>query len=447
MAYSYEDAMSEFFGHSSKPHYTTEQIDLAKKRQKKCGGTFMDNLEAVGRGDIDGKSAGIKANPLDKILGEMKSNGNTLEKPDIDSTNTTSDLVNDLNNANDISQMIKGLDAGLEKEYGISAENAPISDKASALKAFEGLADVLKSDVYGQDAYIKKLIIAFKRPFVTQREAGDAMNCILIHGPEDTGKHYGLNMLVEELGKRRVLGSKEIVDMDLSLYPSAGEENLFIQDLYSAISGRASVILFENMDKCHIANLSKLVSLVTEGECRLQNRYIMKNGQLISVSNALAGDIVGSLEAKDKYLVFMSDQPLDKVAGVMGAPFINALGDICETYTLEDESIKQISAEQEKNLIDNVKKQLSYVISLDDEFRDYILSFASKGRAVKGVLDIYEDIMKALTELRLERDDMIDAKLLLSIRDSQPIIIIGEEELQLGAFLPKGYKDELDIVK
>ena len=55
MAYSYEDAMSEFFGHSSKPHYTTEQIDLAKKRQKKCGGTFMDNLEAVGRGDIDGK--------------------------------------------------------------------------------------------------------------------------------------------------------------------------------------------------------------------------------------------------------------------------------------------------------------------------------------------------------------------------------------------------------
>ena len=447
MAYSYEDAMSEFFGHSSKPHYTTEQIDLAKKRQKKCGGTFMDNLEAVGRGDIDGKSAGIKANPLDKILGEMKSNGNTLEKPDIDSTNTTSDLVNDLNSSNDISQMIKGLNASLEKEYGISAENAPISDKASALKAFEGLADVLKSDVYGQDAYIKKLIIAFKRPFVTQREAGDAMNCILIHGPEDTGKHYGLNMLVEELGKRRVLGSKEIVDMDLSLYPSAGEENLFIQDLYSAISGRASVILFENMDKCHIANLSKLVSLVTEGECRLQNRYIMKNGQLISVSNALAGDIVGSLEAKDKYLVFMSSQPLDKVAGVMGAPFINALGDICETYTLEDESIKQISAEQEKNLIDNVKKQLSYVISLDDEFRDYILSFASKGRAVKGVLDIYEDIMKALTELRLERDDMIDAKLSLSIRDSQPIIIIGEEELQLGAFLPKGYKGELDIVK
>ena len=78
----------------------------------------------------------------------------------------------------------------------------------------------------------------------------------------------------------------------------------------------------------------------------------------------------------------------------MGAPFINALGDICETYTLEDESIKQISAEQEKNLIDNVKKQLSYVISLDDEFRDYVLSFASKGRAVKGVLDIYEDILK-----------------------------------------------------
>ncbi len=273
------------------------------------------------------------------------------------------------------------------------------------------------------------------------------MNSILITGPSDTGKHYSLETIVGELGKRGVLKSGEVTTMDLSLYPSAAEETLFLQDLYSAIKSKSSVILFENFEVCHISNLTKITELVSTGECKLQDRYVMRNGQLVSVSNALAGDTVGTLEAKNKYLIFISTKSLDKVAGVMGAPFVNSLGDICATADLSEDAVRSVSEKQEEQLVSKGSKQLGYKITLDDAFKGYILSQTSKGRGLKGVLDTYADILKALTELRLERDDISTTELTLSVEGTEPIIVAGEERIELGSLLPSGYRGELDQIK
>ncbi len=433
MGYSYEDAMSEFFGQSSKPHYTTEQIEIAKKRQKKCGGTFMDNLEAVGRGDLDGEPV-KKESPLDKII---KATGEAADR------NAAANTA--VKKTEDISSMIKDLNVSLEEDYGVKP-SLPVDNK-TALERFAGIEDALRDRVFGQDAFIKKLTIAFKRPFVSERDGNDALNSVLITGDDNTGKHYSLEALVKELGNRGVIKSGEITVMDLSLYPTSAEETLFLQDLYSALKSKSSVILFENFEVCHISNLTKITDLVTTGECKLQDRYVMRNGQLVSVSNALAGDTVGTLEAKDKYLVFISSKSLEKVAGVMGAPFINSLGDICATVSLDDEAVRKVSDKQEEQLISKVLKQLSWKLNITDDFRGYILSQTSKGRGLKGILDTYSDILKALTELKLERDDITVNDIGLAIKDTNPVVIAGEEEIQLGSLLPSGYRGELDKIK
>ena len=343
--------------------------------------------------------------------------------------------------------MIKEFNSSLEKDYGVSTSDVNMSRAGEdVLKSFVGLDEVLKESVYGQDAFLKKLIIAFKRPFVSERDSNDALNSIYITGPAYTGKHYALENIVAELGKRGVINNGETVTMDLSLYPTSGEETLFLQDLYSAIQNKSSVIVFENFETCHVSNLTKISELVTTGECRLQERYVNRNGQLVSVSNALAGDTVGSLEAKNKYLIFVSNKPVDKMAGVMGAPFVNALGDICEAVALDEAAIKMISDKQEEVLIAKVSKQLSWKLALTDEFRGYILGQGGKNRGLKGVLDAYTDILKALTELRLERDD-VAADMTLSIRGTDPVIVAGEEEIALESLLPAGYKGELDKIK
>ena len=46
MSYSLDDFFNGL-GSVGKPNYSLEQIEAAKKRQKKKGGSFLENLEAV----------------------------------------------------------------------------------------------------------------------------------------------------------------------------------------------------------------------------------------------------------------------------------------------------------------------------------------------------------------------------------------------------------------
>lgn len=458
MAYDIDSAMNNIFGSTKKANYTVEQIDAAKKRQKKCGGTLMENLEAVANGSGEGP-----AKPKSKSFLSMEELSNTISKlseniqNDFGASTDDATLKSMLNESLSQQRDNEQLDAILKESLahaggtGLGAmETAdPYDglDNAAKLEKFAGLADVVKEKVYGQDDFVKKLVIAFKRPFVTERDSNDAMNSIYITGPGCTGKHYALNALVAELNSRRVIKSGEIYTMDLSLYPTATEEKLFLQDLYSALQSKAAVIAFENFEVCHISMLTRISDLVTTGECRLSERYIMQKGQLVSVNNALSEKTVGSFEASGKYFVFVSTKPLDKLAGVMGAPFVNALGDVCVTQPLDDEAMKKISDEQEKQLVDRCKQQLAYEVVVEDSFREFMLKQAGKNRGLQGILDTYADATKALAQMKLERDDPSGAELILSTEDENAVMKIGDETINMNSLLPNSYKGELDLIK
>ena len=286
MNYDMDQVLSSMGG--KRANYSLEEIEAAKRRQKTNGGTIIDNLEAIKQSKSPKKTQAKRPEDLLKITAE------------------------------DINKTLKDLNANIESDFGFASGKdilntgaTQIPDNATALNGFAGMQDTLKEKVYGQDEFIKKLVIAFKRPFVSERDNNDALNSIFITGPECTGKHYALNTIAEELGKRKILTSSEVYVMDLSLYPTAAEDKLFLQDLYSALQSKASVILFENYENCHVSMLTRLSDLVTTGEYRLSERYIMQKGQLVSVSNALAGETVGSFEAKGKYLVFMGRNSLE----------------------------------------------------------------------------------------------------------------------------------------
>lgn len=348
----------------------------------------------------------------------------------------------------DISARINELNENIKKDFGTINTNVVVN--SSGLDKFDGMSEVIKSKVCGQDDFIKKLIIAFKRPYVSERDENDALNSIFITGPACTGKHYTLHVLVEELAKRKILNSANIHTIDLSQYPTAAEEKLFLQDIYSALQSEAQVIVFENYESCHVSMLTKVSDLVSTGECRLSDRYVMQKGQLINVANSLAGNAVGSFEAKGKYLVFISNKSIDKLAGAMGAPFVNALGDVCATVDINTDAMKKISEVQEKRLIEKCKKQLHFDVTVEDSFRDHVLKQADRGRALQGVLDTYLDTLKALAELRLGRDNLKTSVLSLKCGDSEgnvPVIVVGEEEIPIRSLLPGGYSGELDIIK
>ncbi|MCR4651218.1 MAG: AAA family ATPase [Lachnospiraceae bacterium] len=314
-------------------------------------------------------------------------------------------------------------------------------------EAFKGLTEKICESVFGQDEFIKKLTIAFKRPLVTEREFHEARNSIYINGPACTGKHYALNLMLDELASRKVIGNTSRCTMDLSIYPTAAEEKMFLQDLYAALQEPGQVIIFENFDKCHVSLLNKLSDLVTEGRCRLNDRYVLANGQLNNVSTSFVGNVVGSFEAAGKYLVFISPLKVEKLAGIMGSNFVNALGDICTTTDLTEESIRKIMGVQSVQLMIKVKSYLKWDVKEDEAYKDYVLKQASRGVGLQGVLDAYKDTVKALSELKLNRDDITATEVLLTMNEDKPAVKVGEEYISFSDILGEGYRGEIESIR
>ncbi|MEG1406527.1 MAG: stage V sporulation protein K, partial [Ruthenibacterium sp.] len=109
-------------------------------------------------------------------------------------------------------------------------------------EGFSALYDTLRKRVYGQDAYLQKLVIALKRPYIMGHHGDAARNSILLTGRACTGKHLSLTTASAALKNAGVLATDAIAWVDLALYPTPTEEKLFLQDLYMALAGDAEIV-------------------------------------------------------------------------------------------------------------------------------------------------------------------------------------------------------------
>lgn len=435
-----DSALNSIIGVHS--NYTVKEIEEAQKMKKVNGGTLLENLEKLtGRSLPD---IGQLQREQRDILDMCNERGINVTEPKI---NSLADFEKELDSFS--AELKTYTDESVKKTENNTAKGGThdVLSTDDALQGFVGINDAVEKEVFGQKEFIKKLVIAFKRPFVLKPEDGFARNCIFITGPSCTGKHFALNTLVKELDKRKILKTGKIRVMDLSLYPSASEEKLFLQDLYSALQSKSEVLLFENFDDCHTSLLVRLADLVMKGKCVLSDRYISKDGQLINVNNALATDTVASLSAAGKYLVFISPLSVTKLADSMGAPFINSLGDICESKPHTDETLKMVAERELKELTEKSAKQLKFEVKVSDDFVDFSTTMSSKQAGLKGILDFYDDVLKALAQLRLERDFNGTTLVELSVEDNEVQAQIGDQKNDLLDVLPGRYTGELEDVK
>ncbi len=441
------DAMG---GSRGKADYTLEEIEAAEKRKKKHGGSLQENLDAVtGRKPgtmrfdsvpvfeaapaVGAAGAGSSAQVRTARAAGAAGTGSAVQGRTTQTDAMTAGTLPDIS----LDDQIRELKDHAAKDYGVG------------LSAFKGLEEELAGSVYGQEELIKKLVIAFKRPYVMPPEGKRALNCILLRGPEDSGKHFALRKLAECLKQRNILPSSDIRLMDLGLYSDASMEKLFLQDIYTALSGEGSILLFENMNACHPSFLTSLASLVTEGAFPLSERYILQKGQLVNVQNSLASQAVGELNARGKYLVFLTTASMEKTAGLMGAAFIDALGDICESGTPEEEALRRVAEEEEKDLKEKAERKCLFRITFAEGFREEALRRGEKGAGLRGIKDFYAEIYKALAQCRLESNEGEGAELTIEAGEGKLLAIRKKDgsSLDLRSFLPADYKGEMDTIR
>ncbi len=464
-----DDFINIMSGMGGRADYTLEEIEAAEKRMKKKGGTLQDNLQAVRsqassprpatmtelfaqRMKSDKKAAAAAAKSSDSALKILERNQKELDRQLKElNRNLAEDFGVGSTKYESPSVSVKeDLSIPAEKKESLPQEKAAGTELLSgdaAYSAYEGIADVLEQTVYGQPEFLKKLVIAFKRPLVSPPEGKKALNAILLTGREDSGKHVALTALLSELKKRRILASDEHRTIDLGIYTDASMEKIFLQDMYSALSGSAGVIVFEHFEECHPSFLNHVGALVTEGAFRLSERYVMQKGQLVNVQNSLAQETVGELNAQGRYLVFITNKSLEKTAGIMGAPFVDALGDICETKALEDEAIRKIAERELEELKDKAKEQFGFIINADDAFLAYSAAKSGKQAGVKGVQDFYDSVMRALAQMKLEGDYPKDTELTLKMEEDVLCAMRGEERIDLSIYLPKRFRGEIEEIR
>ncbi len=340
---------------------------------------------------------------------------------------------------------------GLSQPEPPAPKEAPLPTAAAprgkaGLEGFEGLAEALGGVVLGQKEYLHRLVIALKRPYVMGHTGESARSAFFVTGPADTGKHLSLTAAAKALTETGVFTAADVAWMDLSLYPTAAEEKLFLQDLYMALAAKGDMVVFERYEQCHPAFLTVLSNLIRQGKSPLAGRYVMQNGRLLDAGTALVTDAVSSFTPRGKYLVLLSEAPVSKLADCFGAPLVSALGDVCETQPLSAESLAAVAKAEFEKMAARAAKALGFPVSADEAA--LALAAKSGGRApgAAGILAFWDRVYRALAQYRLEYDD-VPKSAALGADGGRLTVDFGAGARDCFALLPEAYRGELESVK
>lgn len=323
--------------------------------------------------------------------------------------------------------------------------------KPEHLGSFEGLATEVKKTVLGQDAFVDGVVRAMRRPFVLGTEAPAARNVILLSGAPGTGRHFALEETARIMAARGLLQSDKTAVLDLALYPDAGSEKLFLQDLYAALQSDAEVLAFDHYESCASNYLNMLATLAIDGTLPLTSRYVLQRGILVDVGTALAPGAIGELQAAGKYFVFFSNRDETALADKFGARFVDALeGDICRTQAFTPESLAAIAARELNHLAQRVKAQCGLVLAMGSDVRDLVAAQYGKTSGMTAMRDYVDSIYRAFAEYVLDADDIPTAgtPAKLTVDGSRLMAAIGSgEPFDLLALLPRQYRGDVDAVE
>lgn len=332
-----------------------------------------------------------------------------------------------------------------------AAQTAP-APPAAPRGSFAGLADAVRTQVLGQDAFVAAVVKAFRRPFVMGSGGPDqARGAMLLCGPSGSGRHYTLRCVVAEMAARGLLASDKIEEIDLALYPGPAQEKLFLQDLYAALRSPAAVLAFNHYEACAPAFRTMLATLATEGQLALASRYVLQRGILVDVGTALAPDAIGEMQAGGKYFVFFSEQDETALAGAFGAKFVDALaGDICRTVPFTPESLAAIAARELNFLAETARRRCGLRLTMGADLRDWLAGQYGKAGGMRAMRGAADRLFRALAEYVLSADPApaADTPTALTVHNGRVMAsVAGGEPFDLLALLPAPYRGDVEAVE
>jgi len=410
---------------SRRDRITKEKERLMKEVLGKKRGTSHDSVDAkeyLERKDKALQEANSVLDELNALLAKQQKDLSEMSAMSKEVTGGISD------------ETMNQLQKEIEKDFGVKIENIEdeVVIKTEISKAlFDEVKDELYKEIIGQNDAVDSIVVAFRRPFVMKSDPSRASNSFIVKGSKGSGRHTLITKMARALYKRQIIYSDEVYTIDMGLYSSSSQEQLFLQDLYMAIKGKGAFICFENFEIGYAPFLRMVNELVTTGKMLLNKRYIVHKGQLVESQTGLVSQAVNSLSIAGKYLVFITDQKVSKVIDSFGTTFMDYINDIVELKPIEEKYVGQIINNRIVDLVKRSSNNLQIILNVENEVVDYIARVYDKENGIESIDDYIESFYKELSEAKLHDLLSKDEVVVVKIKDNKPIATFKEKEIDL----------------
>jgi len=410
---------------SRRDRITKEKERLMKEVLGKKRGTSHDSVDAkeyLERKDKALQEANSVLDELNALLAKQQKDLSEMSAMSKEVTGGISD------------ETMNQLQKEIEKDFGVKIENIEdeVVIKTEISKAlFDEVKDELYKEIIGQNDAVDSIVVAFRRPFVMKSDPSRASNSFIVKGSKGSGRHTLITKMARALYKRQIVYSDEVYTIDMGLYSSSSQEQLFLQDLYMAIKGKGAFICFENFEIGYAPFLRMVNELVTTGKMLLNKRYIVHKGQLVESQTGLVSQAVNSLSIAGKYLVFITDQKVSKVIDSFGTTFMDYINDIVELKPIEEKYVGQIINNRIVDLVKRSSNNLQIILNVENEVVDYIARVYDKENGIESIDDYIESFYKELSEAKLHDLLSKDEVVVVKIKDNKPIATFKEKEIDL----------------
>lgn len=315
----------------------------------------------------------------------------------------------------------------LQNDYGV--KNEPVVEKPSDMNAvFDEVEKELETQTIVNKDTQTSLIHALRRPYVMGTESGKAKNVAVITGFNGSCRHETLSLLVKDLYHKQALLSDEIYTIDMSLYQSGSQEQIFLQDLYQALNGRGEIICFENFETGFPAYLRMLESLVCDGKIILNKRYVFTKGILVENQTGLVKEAIDSLSADGKYLIFVTTGGTKAIQNSFGANFLYHVLDIVSFDQLSEEQITKIIEQKIMELEDKAKKNLKFNLKETGSLKEWILQHYDKMNGADGITALFDDFYVSLSQMALDNKNTDIVDVTVTVLEDKPVAVINDNK-------------------
>ncbi len=315
----------------------------------------------------------------------------------------------------------------LQNDYGV--KNEPVVEKPSDMNAvFDEVEKELETQTIVNKDTQTSLIHALRRPYVMGTESGKAKNVAVITGSNGSCRHETLSLLVKDLYHKQALLSDEIYTIDMSLYQSGSQEQIFLQDLYQALNGRGEIICFENFETGFPAYLRMLESLVCDGKIILNKRYVFTKGILVENQTGLVKEAIDSLSADGKYLIFVTTGGTKAIQNSFGANFLYHVLDIVSFGQLSEEQITKIIEQKIIELEDKAKKNLKFNLKETGSLKEWILQHYDKMNGADGITSLFDDFYVSLSQMALDNKNIDIVDVTVTVLEDKPVAVINDNK-------------------